>query len=95
MWVNLDEIDFDGTNAKHQGGLFTKRATSPNSGEIYIGVGSGLLQFVLSADPAQNGVGTFSTSNRLSCLKLLEILGFFMQKTHGFMYVLLMMELRS
>lgn len=65
MWVNLEEIDFDGTNAKHQGGLYTKRSTSPNDGEIYIGVGSGLLQFVLYADPDQNGVGTFSTSNRL------------------------------
>jgi hypothetical protein len=65
MWVNLEEIDYDGTNGKHAGGLYTKRSTSPNDGEIYIGVGSGLLQIILYADPDQNGVGTFSTSNRI------------------------------
>jgi len=66
MWVNLEEIDYDGTNGKHAGGLYTKRSTSPNDGEIYIGVGSGLLQIILYADPDQNGVGTFSTSNRIA-----------------------------
>ena len=65
MWVNLDEIDFDGTTSLNQGGLYTKRASSPNNGEIYIGVQSGYLVFVLYADPAQNGVGSFSTTNRL------------------------------
>jgi hypothetical protein len=66
MWVNLEEIDYDGTNGKHSGGLYTKRSTSPNDGEIYIGVGSGLLQIVLYADPDENGIGTFSTSNRIA-----------------------------
>ena len=65
MWVNLDEIDYDGTTVLNQGGLYTKRSTSPNNGEIYIGVSSGHLQLVLYADPDQNGVGSFSTSNRI------------------------------
>lgn len=65
MWVNLEEIDYDGTNGKHQGALYSKRSTSPNDGEIYIGVNGGLLSFILYADPDQNGVGSFSTSNRL------------------------------
>ena len=65
MWVNLDEIDFDGTTSLNQGALYSKRSTSPNNGEIYIGVQSGFLQFILYADPSLNGVGSFSTLNRI------------------------------
>ena len=65
MWVNLDEIDYDGTTVLNMGALYSKRSTSPQNGEIYIGVASGYLQFILYADPDQNGVGSFNSSNRI------------------------------
>ena len=65
MWVNMDEIDYD-SDTLGTGGLYTKfKRTSPQNGEIYIGVQSGYLKVILYADPNQNGVGTFNAENRL------------------------------
>ena len=65
LWVNLEEIEYDGVLKKHSGSLYSKRNRVTNQTELELLVGSGRLELNLYADPSQNGEGAFSEANRI------------------------------